>query len=100
MTILSDFYLGTQLAIQDLGEAIHNNSYTFVLNDIRSQLHKSTDSGEYTWTIPVNSSVDFPIGSVLTIYNEGAGEITLTADGASELSQTGTFTDSMYRYSN
>lgn len=45
-----------------------------VLNDI-AQTVKNTTGG---WSIPANSSVPFPIGSAITLYNDSASDQTIT----------------------
>jgi hypothetical protein len=53
--------------------------YTLVLADAgKFILHPSADTSARTWTIPANSSVAFPIGTMITLVNQnGAGVITL-----------------------
>lgn len=63
--------------------AIPQNSqsaaYTLVLDDAGKHiLHPSADTTARTWTIPPNSSVAFPVGTVVTFVNQnGAGVITI-----------------------
>jgi hypothetical protein len=90
MANLTDFYAGGALATHDLDKVIHNQNYTFALGDQNSKLHVSTDSSAYTWTIPLNSSVAFPDGSIFTLYNEGSGDITVTASVGVTLREAGT----------
>lgn len=89
MANLSDFYSSSFLAEHELQKQVNNSNYTFVLGDQKSELHVSTDSSAYTWTIPLNANAAFPIGSIFTMYNEGGGDITLTADGAATISEAG-----------
>lgn len=62
-------------------EAIISKSaaYGFVAGDAgKAFLHPAADTTARTWTIPANSSVAFPLGSVLKIFNEtSAGVITV-----------------------
>lgn len=55
-------------------------AYTFALTDAGKHiLHPSADTTARVFTIPANSSVAFPIGTVLTIINQNAaGVITLS----------------------
>ena len=53
-------------------------SYTLVLTDASKVLPVSNASAN-TVTIPPNSSVAFPIGSVVTLIQTGAGQTTITA---------------------
>lgn len=53
-------------------------SYTLASSDAGKCVEGSNASG-ITLTIPPNSSVAFPIGTVIEIYQAGAGQITVTA---------------------
>jgi hypothetical protein len=55
-----------------------SNNYTAVLADKDRflQLNNSTTAG--TFTIPLNSSVPFPIGSQLNVTQSSSGQITFT----------------------
>ena len=57
-----------------------STGYTFVLADSgKLILHPSSDTVARTYTIPANSVVPFPPGTVLTIVNQNAaGSITIT----------------------
>lgn len=59
-----------------LPQAAHNSSYTAIIGDAGDFLYH-TDGSAYTWTIPPNGSVPFPIGTVITLVNDGSGVITL-----------------------
>lgn len=61
-------------------------TYTFVKADI-GKLVTASNAAAQTFTIPANASVAFPIGSVLTITQVGAG--TLTVAGASGVTVNG-----------
>lgn len=54
-------------------------AYTLVLSDAGKHIyHPSADTTARIWTIPANSSVAFPIGTVVTFVNDnGAGVITI-----------------------
>jgi hypothetical protein len=54
-------------------------AYTLVLADSgKTILHPSADTTARTFTIPANSSVNYPIGTVLTFVNQnGAGVVTI-----------------------
>ena len=54
-----------------------NANYTLVLADSGKHIAKS-DTSAYTWTIPANASVAFPIGTAITFVNYGsAGSVTI-----------------------
>jgi hypothetical protein len=59
-----------------------NANYTLVLADAGKHIAKS-DTSAYTWTIPANASVAFPIGTAITFVNYGSAEnvtIAITSD--------------------
>jgi len=74
-------------------EVIHNSAYTFAIGDEEHRLHKSTDAAAYSWTIPLNATVNFATGSVFTIFNAGVGDLTIIADGAATLIDVNSATD-------
>jgi hypothetical protein len=53
-------------------------SYTLVLSDMGKMVEVSNASAN-TLTVPPNSSVAFPIGTVIDILQTGAGQTTITA---------------------
>jgi len=55
-------------------------SYTLVLTDQSDLVEMSNGSGN-TLTIPLNSSVAFPTGTVITVLQTGAGQTTIAATG-------------------
>jgi len=56
-----------------------SSAYTAVLSDSgKTILHPSADTTARTFTIPANSSVAYPLGTVLTFVNQnGAGTVTI-----------------------
>ncbi len=71
-------YLGAPLNEQD-------GAYTFALSDA-GKLVRANSASPITYTLPPNSAVAFPPGSVILVRNAGAGTVTL-ARGAG-VSQT------------
>jgi hypothetical protein len=68
--------------------------YTLVLGDANKHIYKSNTTA-YAWTIPPNSSVAFPIGTVITLVNAGSsGAITVTRGSGVALILAGDGTDS------
>lgn len=67
--------VGTQNILQNSQSA----AYTLVLSDAgKTIFHPSADTTARTWTIPANSSVAFPVGTVICFDNQnGAGTITI-----------------------
>lgn len=52
-------------------------TYTFVLTDNRNKLVTASNASAQTYTIPLNSSVAFPIGSSINIIQIGVGQVTI-----------------------
>lgn len=72
-TLANDDEAGFLIAPQNT----QNSDYTLVISDAgKTLLH--TNSTGYAWTIPPNSSVAFPVGTVVVLANTGTGTITLT----------------------
>lgn len=53
-------------------------SYTLVLTD-RNKLVELNNASAITLTVPLNSSVAFPIGSQITLLQTGAGQVTISS---------------------
>lgn len=65
-------------------------TYTFALADARGRVTRFTSGSAVTATVPLNSAVAFPVGSVITLRQVGAGEVTLTpTSGATINTPTG-----------
>jgi len=56
-------------------------SYTPVLTDQYQVLITRSNSSSSTLTIPTNASVAFPVGTVITVLNKGAGVVTISGSG-------------------
>lgn len=67
--------------VNDLAIATFNaqtgTSYTLALTDA-AKLVTLTNAAAITLTVPPNSSVAFPIGSQVLLYQGGAGQVTIT----------------------
>ncbi len=62
-------------------------SYTPVLADQYQVLITRSNASASTLTIPTNASVAFPVGTVITVLNKGAGAVTISgASGVTVLS--------------
>jgi hypothetical protein len=61
---------------QEMPQNAKNSNYTLALSDSGKHLYHSNTTA-YTWTIPANSSVAFPLGTVITFVNDGSGDITI-----------------------
>lgn len=55
-------------------------TYTFVLTD-RDDLVTASNASAQTYTIPLNSSVAFPTGSLVNLIQIGAGQVTIQGSG-------------------
>ena len=53
-------------------------TYTPVLDDQYQVLVTRSNAGASTMTIPTNASVAFPVGTVITVLNKGAGVVTIS----------------------
>jgi hypothetical protein len=63
-------------------------TYTFVLSD-KDDLVTASNASAQTYTIPLNSSVAFPTGSLVNIIQIGAGQVTIAATSGVTLASTG-----------
>jgi hypothetical protein len=63
-------------------------TYTFVLTD-RDDLVTASNSSAQTYTIPLNSSVAFPTGSLVNLIQIGTGQVTVQGAGGVTLNSTG-----------
>jgi len=55
-------------------------TYTLVLTDV-SKLVTLSNASAITMTVPLNSSVAYPTGTQILLYNKGAGQVTVAATG-------------------
>lgn len=62
-------------------------SYTLVLTDAARVIEMNNASAN-TLTVPLNSSVAFPIGTVIDIFQIGAGQTTIAAPGGVTINAT------------
>jgi hypothetical protein len=77
---------GTVVSIRR--ENIQTSNYTLALSD-NSDVVAMNNSGAATITIPPNSAVPFPIGTVIWITRVGGGAVTLAAGAGVTLTRTG-----------
>ena len=56
---------------------IQNGNYELVLGDAGKTIRKASGGDGETYTIPANSSVAFPIGTLISISNEGGGTLSV-----------------------
>lgn len=71
-------------------------TYTFVANDAGKFVTANNASAQ-TYTIPTHASVAYPVGTVITVVQYGAGQVTIAAAGGVTLrSPNGTKTAQQY----
>jgi len=63
-------------------------SYTLVLTDVAKVITLS-NAAAITLTVPANSSVAFPIGTQILLYQKGAGQVTITPAGGVTIHSSG-----------
>ena len=64
-------------------------SYTLVLTDV-AKVVSLTNAAAITLTVPENSSVAFPIGTQILLYQGGAGQVTISPAGSVTIRSQGT----------
>jgi len=65
-----------ETGFKGIPQNVQNGNYTCVLADAGKQIY-SQGAGPYTWTIPANASVAFPVGTVLTFVNFTSNNVTI-----------------------
>lgn len=75
-----------------LVENVRTANYTLQLSDVAAVV--AVDSGSaLTVTVPVNSSVEFPIGSVVNVYRAGSGAVDLVGASGVTVRNVGAISD-------
>jgi len=64
-------------------------TYTLVLTDV-AKVVSLTNAAAITLTVPENSSVAFPVGTQILLYQGGAGQVTISPAGAVTIRSQGT----------
>ena len=64
-------------------------SYTFALTDGNNTFVTINNASANTATIPPNSSVAFPVGTILNFAQTGAGQTTITQGSGVTITSTG-----------
>jgi hypothetical protein len=81
----------TAKTLTDLERAANTQqgtSYTFAIGDANTVV-ESTSATAVNFTIPPNSTVAFPLGTVIEICQYGAGTVTILAGGGVTLRSNG-----------
>ena len=63
-------------------------TYTFVLSD-RDDLVTASNTSSQTYTIPLNSSVAYPVGTLINLIQINTGQVTVVGAGGVTLNSTG-----------
>ena len=63
-------------------------TYTFALTDANNTLVTLSNASAITVTVPPNSSVAFPVGSILQLAQTGAGQVTIAAGSGVTINYT------------
>lgn len=78
---------------KDIPQVVQNANATFALTD-RGKHWIKDNTTAYTWTIPLNSAVAFPIGTSITVRNKsGTGAVTIAKTAGVVLRKPGASTD-------
>jgi hypothetical protein len=64
-------------------------TYTFALTDANNTLVTASNASAQTYTIPLNASVAYPIGSQINLIQIGAGQVTVVGISGVTLASTG-----------
>lgn len=68
-----------------------NASITPVLTDANT-LIRTTSASAVTFTVPTNASVAFDIGTAISVFQSGAGDVTFSPSGGVTINSSGGFT--------
>lgn len=85
--------IGTDVAAQSSVTTIIANvqsgtTYTFALTDA-GKVVEGTNAGATIYTIDTNTNVAFPVGTVIEVFQDSAGQITIAAAGGVTLKSDG-----------
>jgi hypothetical protein len=69
-------------------ENVQSGNYTIALSD-QNKVVAMDNTSAATITVPLDSTVDFPVGSVVYILRSNTGNVTLEAESGVTLSDTG-----------
>lgn len=76
------------------GEPINeqNGNYTLALTDAGKAVAKVSGASGETYTVPPNSSVAFPLGSIVVVHNRGGGTLTIAQGSGVTITEWGSAT--------
>ena len=72
-------------------------SYTFALADAATVV-EATNAAATTFTVPPNSSIAFPVGTIIEVFQYGAGQVTITPGAGVTLRSDGARTKTAAQY--
>ena len=75
------------------------SAYTLELPDVSRTIVTTAASGDVTITVPTNASVNFPLGSTITLFQAAAGRIVVSPASGVTLKSMGDFNSFRNRYS-
>jgi hypothetical protein len=84
--------------LKDISQNSRTASYTLVLSDSGKIVEMNVASGN-TLTVPPNSSVAFPIGTLIGVDQMGAGQTTITPGAGVTIRSSGALTKIKGQYS-
>lgn len=67
----------TSVGFRGMPQSIHNAAYQFAADD-SGRYHRHTSGSAHAWTIPLDATLAFPIGTTFPFRNSGAGVVTMT----------------------
>lgn len=76
-SVTTDNDTADEVGFKGAPQNIQNGNYTLVLADAGNQIYKASGGAGETITIPANSSVAFPIGTIIEIINDGGGDLSI-----------------------
>lgn len=94
LKLRSDGTLSNYAPINDtrfttIASTTHSGNYSFALSDAGTCV-EGTGATAQTFTIPAHTSVAFPVGTVMEVFQFGSGQITIAGDvGVTLLSDGG-----------
>ena len=80
-------------------KTIVGSSYTLEITDLTKTIVTTATSGDVTITVPTNSSVNFPLGSTITLFQSAAGRIVISPAVGVTLKSLGDFASFKNRFS-
>ena len=80
-------------------KTVSGASYTLEITDLVKTIVTTATSGDVTITVPTNSSVNFPLGSTITLFQAAAGRIAISPASGVTLKAPGDFAGFKNRFS-